>query len=63
MKVKKLAKRLDKGKKVRIYFSDSWDTIDAEELSKKYGEMKVRSVSASYYPAISRVPIIVIYVE
>lgn len=63
MKVKKLAKKLDKRKKVRIYFSDSWDTINAEELLKKYGKMKIRSVSASYYPAISAEPIIVIYAE
>lgn len=63
MKVKKLAKRLDKRKKVRIYFGDSWDTVDAEELLQKYGKMKVQIVSSSYYPAISATPIIVIYVE
>lgn len=63
MKVKKLAKRLDKRKKVRIYFNDSWDTINAKELLRKYGDKKIRSVSASYYPAISAEPIIVIYAE
>ncbi len=63
MKVKKLAKKLDKIEKVRIYFSDGWDTIDAKELLRKYGGKRVRSVSAGYYPEISAVPIIVIHAE